>query len=303
MESVPTAPLPLGPNDREVREILTTAQSLSADDWFHVVIVTRLAQDDALVAAAQAEVTQALAESLGTPFGDRVRAADQQAMAIVEAVAPRTTSAVDPGVSAARRAIDESLRGAIMATAMRHKISSQTFTTLYAPFAGLTRRTSSTHGDPGSTREACETFYLELVALRPRDWMRLAVEPPIDEYVEASEGAINAINAINAISHEANPADALVAETLSAVESEARQVAQDLIPSLDLLRTDLRAGWPGSKEFPAESYQVVMGEAARRVLVAASSLVIGDRLSAADLAGVFEPFAAYIPLSRVRTPD
>lgn len=125
-----------GPHDAEVRDFLSTANSLSADDWLNGVFATLTSQDESAVAAAKAELTQALEKGMSRGLGEGVRAADQYAQAIVEANIPQS-AAQDEKMRAFRRGMAETIRGATLAIALRDWLSSEAFRTLYTPFAGV----------------------------------------------------------------------------------------------------------------------------------------------------------------------
>lgn len=132
-----------GPNDSEVRDFLSAVVSLSGDAWVHGVLATRLRQDPGPVSAAQAELSKAVAEAMSGGMGDSLRAADQHALAIVEAQIPRSSADRDSErLGPARRGIEEVTRAAILALVLRDKLGPDTFAILYAPFAGFIRSAS-----------------------------------------------------------------------------------------------------------------------------------------------------------------
>lgn len=102
------------------------------------MLATRLHQDPGGVTSAQAELSRSIAVAISGGLGDSLRAADQHALAILEAQIPQS-SAVGGGepLAAARRALEEITRGATLALLLRDRLSAETFTTLFAPFAGV----------------------------------------------------------------------------------------------------------------------------------------------------------------------
>ena len=140
-------PASYGPNDSQVRQFLSGAASLSGDAWVHGVLATRLHQDLAATASAQAELSQAVSVAIAAGFGDDLRAADQHALAIVETQIPQRSADRDPQrLGSARRGIEQVTRGAVLAIFLRERLRAETFTILCAPFAGVIRMSSAGHG-------------------------------------------------------------------------------------------------------------------------------------------------------------
>jgi hypothetical protein len=128
-----------GPRDRDVREFLSMIRSLGAEAWIHGVLAVRLRQEPAEVEAAWLRLTVAIDAVFFANNGelaDPMRAADQQAVAVIEANLPK--DAVDTDAARTARALLlKTTRRAVHAVMLRDGIDAASFATLFAPFAGI----------------------------------------------------------------------------------------------------------------------------------------------------------------------
>lgn len=96
----------------------------------------RLRQEAAEVKTAWSRLLAAGAAAERRGLGDAMRAADQQAMAVVEANLPKGAMDSDT-LRSARVASEEVTRGALLALVLRGSIDAGSFATLFSPFAGV----------------------------------------------------------------------------------------------------------------------------------------------------------------------
>lgn len=143
-------------------------------------------------------------------------------------------------------------------------------------------------------------FLSRLSDLVPGDWVQIVMSVPTAEYEDESKPGRQALRALST-----SPQGELAALVLR-VTSEADEVFGRAFPSMASIREHLRPfAAPGTERPSGRDYELLREGGNRRTVPAALSLAVKDRLSVAELYGVYRPFQVVIPLASlgIRIPE